>query len=582
MYRPADAARFNGTVVVEWLNVSGGLDGAAGWIFLHRELMREGAAYVGVSAQAVGVIGGESLMGLQGMALVEADPVRYGTLGHPGDRFSYDIYSQAGVVARGMAGTVLDDLAIERVLAIGESQSAFRLTTYVNDIDPITQVFDGYLVHARGGTAPPLDADGVAGLHEGPNVPFRDDLRVPVLCFEAETDLITLGYYPARQPDNDRFRLWEVAGLAHADVYTFVVGRIDSGALSIDELAEAWRPTDSPMGFELDHPVNVGPQRYVLSAALRRLDRWVRDGTPPPTAPRLEVDPDREPSFVLDEHGIARGGIRTPHVDVPVAVLTGEGNSGAPISRLCGRTIPFTSEQLAGLYSTRADYSAQFADGDRPCRRGRVPAGRRRRRDQCDRRAQLPRLTPTPREGSATLEGRLAGAVVEEAADTGRGVLGAEHLGEAVGFEVEPIGERAVEPAVDRTLRRCPSRPRRPSRTRPPTRVRPRAPSPAGTTRSTSPSSSASSAPCTWRPLQTSSLARAGPMRRASALRATAAREDPELDLREAEARRLARHPQVARQRKLEPAAEREAFDRSDHRPRESPRARRARPGTRR
>ena len=28
VYRPADAARFNGTVVVEWLNVSGGLDGA--------------------------------------------------------------------------------------------------------------------------------------------------------------------------------------------------------------------------------------------------------------------------------------------------------------------------------------------------------------------------------------------------------------------------------------------------------------------------------------------------------------------------------------------------------------------------
>ena len=32
MYRPADAARFNGTVVVEWLNVSGGLDGAPDWI----------------------------------------------------------------------------------------------------------------------------------------------------------------------------------------------------------------------------------------------------------------------------------------------------------------------------------------------------------------------------------------------------------------------------------------------------------------------------------------------------------------------------------------------------------------------
>ena len=31
VYRPADPARFNGTVLVEWLNVSGGLDGAADW-----------------------------------------------------------------------------------------------------------------------------------------------------------------------------------------------------------------------------------------------------------------------------------------------------------------------------------------------------------------------------------------------------------------------------------------------------------------------------------------------------------------------------------------------------------------------
>src|SRR2546422_527301 len=29
--RPSDPSRFNGTVLVEWLNVSGGADGAADW-----------------------------------------------------------------------------------------------------------------------------------------------------------------------------------------------------------------------------------------------------------------------------------------------------------------------------------------------------------------------------------------------------------------------------------------------------------------------------------------------------------------------------------------------------------------------
>jgi hypothetical protein len=41
--RPADPSRFDGAVVVEWLNVSGGGDGSPDWFFLHRHLMREGA-----------------------------------------------------------------------------------------------------------------------------------------------------------------------------------------------------------------------------------------------------------------------------------------------------------------------------------------------------------------------------------------------------------------------------------------------------------------------------------------------------------------------------------------------------------
>src|SRR5687767_5674212 len=48
--RPADPKRFNGTVAVEWLNVTGGLDAGPDWSVLHREFMRSGYAYVAVSA----------------------------------------------------------------------------------------------------------------------------------------------------------------------------------------------------------------------------------------------------------------------------------------------------------------------------------------------------------------------------------------------------------------------------------------------------------------------------------------------------------------------------------------------------
>ena len=56
--RPIDPRKFNGTVVVEWLNVSGGPDDAPDWTLTHNELIREGFAWVGVSAQKVGVQNG--------------------------------------------------------------------------------------------------------------------------------------------------------------------------------------------------------------------------------------------------------------------------------------------------------------------------------------------------------------------------------------------------------------------------------------------------------------------------------------------------------------------------------------------
>ena len=43
--RPRSAARFNGTVVVEWMNVSAG-ESAPDWDYLNPELMHEGYAWV--------------------------------------------------------------------------------------------------------------------------------------------------------------------------------------------------------------------------------------------------------------------------------------------------------------------------------------------------------------------------------------------------------------------------------------------------------------------------------------------------------------------------------------------------------
>jgi hypothetical protein len=360
VYRPADPAAFDGTVWVEWLNVSGGLDAAPDWIFCQRELRRSGAAWIGVSAQQVGVQPGESALGMVSSPVTTTDPERYGKLHRPGDRFSYDLYAAVGELARTGAGTILDGLPIQRVLAIGESQSAFRLTTFVNQIDDLLPVFDGYLVHARGGAASELhDGQDPRRIREGAPAPFREDLRAPVLCVEAETDLISLGYRDARQDDGEHLVIWEIAGTSHADVYTFSVGFADDGLQPIEQLARAWQPPQDLFGQRLDHPVNAGPQHWVVDAAVRALDRWVRDGDAarPPAAPRLQLAGE---GFALDALGNALGGIRTPHVDVPTAVLSGLGNGGADIAFLTGTTVPFERDRLVELYGTKAAYAERF------------------------------------------------------------------------------------------------------------------------------------------------------------------------------------------------------------------------------
>ncbi len=58
----------------------------------HNELIRSGTAWVGVSAQKVGVD-----------ASISNSPARYSSLVHPGDSYSYNIFSRP---ARG-SGTTL-------------------------------------------------------------------------------------------------------------------------------------------------------------------------------------------------------------------------------------------------------------------------------------------------------------------------------------------------------------------------------------------------------------------------------------------------------------------------------------------
>jgi len=346
--------------------VSGGLDGAPDWTFAHTMLLREGFAWVGVSAQFVGVEGGASPLGLD-LSLKAVNPVRYAPLSHPGDSFSYDMFSQAGEAIR-QANDVapLGGLRARHVIAIGESQSASRLVTYIDAIHGIARVYDGFLVHSRGGGAAPLSQAPQPAIGAPTPTFIHDDLRVPVLVFETETDLITLGYFPARQPDGPRVRLWEVAGASHYDAYGLIVGPDDPGPGAMD--TTYLPPMTSAFGgaISCDLPVNAGPQHYVLSAALWRLHRWVRTGRAHGASAgehrdrRIDLRRPDPAAGVAERVAFDRG--RGSRGDLEPGCV---GQGGGAFCSIFGTTTPLDASTVATLYPDHDAYVAAVRDSIR-------------------------------------------------------------------------------------------------------------------------------------------------------------------------------------------------------------------------
>jgi hypothetical protein len=320
--RPADPRDFNGTVLTEWQNVTAGHDLDALWS--PEQILREGYAWVGVSAQRVGVD-----------QLRTWSPARYGNLDVTGggrftaDQLSYDVFAQAGrALKTRRGGGPLGALRARTVLGVGASQSAMRMTVYYDHVLPRTEpVFDAYAF--------------VVG-----NAPARKGAE-PVLQVLSETDVRT----PARRADDDRFRRWEVAGAAHSgwngqDYRRPVLVR-DLGAAPEYRCA---RP-----------PFSRVPLHHVVSAAYGHLIRWAQRGVLPPSAPPLEFAADG--AMARDELGLARGGIRLSQVEAPTALNTGD-NAGETFCFLFGSHEPFDEEKLDELHPTRTGYLAEVARTD--------------------------------------------------------------------------------------------------------------------------------------------------------------------------------------------------------------------------
>ncbi len=343
--KPVDMSQFSGNVVVEWLNATTGRDLDVGWTFGGSGLIHDHDIYVGVSAQQTVIT---SPTGLKAW-----DPDRYGTLTHPGDQYSYDIFAQVGKAIRSAGATnPIGNVKVRSLIAYGDSQSAARLTTYADALQNRDQVFDGIILNSR--SANPAALNTTTPAPTGTQI--RSDIVGKVLTLETESDVAnaSTGYVHARQPDSDSFRLWEVAGSAHIDSAEEAQQRI--------QVFREW-PTNQPPVQLTTCAQPIGNLRFndVVNTVFHVMPAWVGDSRKaPPVVDRLEVTPDGT-SYVKNSLGLAKGGLRLPQVTVPIGINSGlRTNTGTANCSLIGTFAAFTPAQLASSYPSHDDYVGKY------------------------------------------------------------------------------------------------------------------------------------------------------------------------------------------------------------------------------
>jgi hypothetical protein len=332
--RPISASAFNGTVLLEWYNVTNGFDIEPDWFQTHNYLLEQGYAWIGVSAQRVGVNYLQTWSPAGRYATL--DVTVGGTI--TDDSLSYDIYSQAGQAILNPSGVnLLPGLTVQTLIPTGDSQSAFRLATYINSVHPLNPIYSGFFLHSSLGN------------------PIRTDLGpIKVFKFLTETDILELGEAAVRRPDTPTFVTWETAGTSHSDYWIYLNYK---GVRARD----ATPPADNP-----PCPLQI-PRSRILNyrtqdAAYDHMVQWMRNGTQPPSGTPLELSA-ITPSVVpeRDVFGNILGGIRAPDFAVPIATDTGFNANPVPpipgvLCNLYGQYIPFDQQKLRAFYPTAGTY----------------------------------------------------------------------------------------------------------------------------------------------------------------------------------------------------------------------------------
>lgn len=350
--KPKDRSKFSGLVALETVHAQGAIP-----FWGQREVwLKGGHGWVAVGSQLIALeqyIRKSNPARYASLKIPEAPAAAPGTAptnplaGGAQSKISQAILTQVGALVKSnLANGPFAGMKVKFLLMGGSSQTGGTTLQYIQEAHAQARMPDGKPIYD--GYAPmeafahgPISGADAAVMH----VVGEGDFEL----FRSMTHSGDFGIREDSDAPNDRFREYQIVASSHVPTRGLSDPRVLIPTLT--------------MGAGSDEHLSQFPSAPIYKAAMTHLVDWVMKGVVPPRAARIEM---LNGEFVRDEFGNAKGGIRSPYVDVPTAhyIASAPDPDGKNrVRRMLGLQEPFPAEKLRQLYKTRDNYLKLFDTG---------------------------------------------------------------------------------------------------------------------------------------------------------------------------------------------------------------------------